>query len=144
MKIEASSGPAAKRWMIVDDDEGALLFMRQIVSRYGVAQIECFTSPVKALAAFKSAPQSFEMVITDFSMPGMDGIELSHHLRLLAPKIKILLITGGGLASAVSQQNFCGLLQKPFDSDSLKLALDAINTIATFAEPPALDSTPIF
>jgi CheY-like chemotaxis protein len=128
MKTETLSDSGARRWMLVDDDEGALSVMRQIVLKLGVMQIECFTSPLDALRAFKAVPELFEMVITDFRMPGMDGVELSRRLLTLAPKIKILLMTGGDVINdeTAAQEGFSGLLLKPFQVTALQRALDAI------------------
>lgn len=128
MKTETLPDSNAKRWMLVDDDEGSLTLMRQMVSKLGVTEIECFNNSKDALAAFKAVPESFEMVITDFQMPRMDGVELSRKLLLLNPKIKILLMTGGNLIDddAVANKGMCGLLRKPFQLETLQRALFAI------------------
>jgi CheY-like chemotaxis protein len=130
MNNEKSTHPGDKRWMLVDDDEGALTFMRAMVSKFGVTHIECFTCGEDALAAFKAAPESYEMVITDFQMPGMDGVELSRRLYALAPKIKILLMTGSHLFNdeVAVREGFSGLLKKPFQPTALQRALEAIAT----------------
>ncbi|HTR42966.1 MAG TPA: response regulator [Pseudomonadales bacterium] len=128
MKTEKSTGPGDKRWMLVDDDKGALIFMRTIVSKLGVAHIECFASGEDALAAFKANPGAYEMVITDFQMPGMDGVELSRHLYAIAPKIKILLMTGSHLFNdeVAAREGFSGFLKKPFHPPALQRVLAAI------------------
>jgi DNA-binding NtrC family response regulator len=128
MKIEKLSGPGAKRWMLVDDDEGALSLLSRIVSKLGITNTECFASPKAALAAFKAEPESYEMVITDFHMPGMDGLELSRQLLTVAPGIKILLMTGSGLISneTAESEGFCGLLHKPFHLTAMQNVLAAV------------------
>jgi len=130
MKTEKSIGPGDKRWMLVDDDEGALIFMRTVVSKLGVANIECFASAEDALAAFKAAPESYELVITDFQMPGMDGVELSRRLYAIAPKIKILLMTGSHLFNdeVAAREGFSGFLKKPFHPTALQRVLEAVAT----------------
>lgn len=130
MKIEKDFAAGAKRWMLVDDDEGILSFMRQVMGRLGldISQVESFHSPQVALAAFEAAPESYELVITDYQMPGMDGVEFSHRLLALSPKIKILLMTGSSLISdeVAAQEGFSGLLQKPFPVTALQRALAVI------------------
>ena len=127
MKTENSPNPGTRRWMLVDDNDDALFLMRQMLLKAGILQIECFNSSHDALAAFAAAPESFEMVITDFLMPGMDGIELSRRMFSLAPKIKILLMTGSDSVSTekAGQEGFCGLLQKPFHLAAVRAALEA-------------------
>src|ERR1700753_2977934 len=120
MKMKQASKP--KRWMIVDDDDGALSLTREIVLKLGITQINCFNNAPDALAAFEANPESFELVITDFQMPGMDGVELSRHMLSRSPKIKILLMTGSGLITnnAVVRDGLCALLQKPFSFAALQ------------------------
>lgn len=116
---------ATPRWMIVDDNEEILLLMRDIAAQFSDAEIECFNSPHAALAAFGAAPENFELVITDFEMPGMNGVELCRRLRAISSAAKILLATGSGLVSeeAAAHEGFCGLLHKPFPFEVLQRAL---------------------
>jgi len=55
----------------------------------------CYTTG-EALAAFAESPAAYELVITDFEMPGMDGVELCRQLRAISPDQKIILATGSG------------------------------------------------
>lgn len=128
MKTEKSTRPGDKRWMLVDDDEGALTFMRAVVSKLGVTNIECFTCAEDALAAFKAAPESYELIITDYQMTGMDGVELSRRLFAIAPKIKILLMTGSHLFNdeVAAREGFSGFLKKPFQPTALQRVLEAV------------------
>ena len=67
-------------WMLVDDDEGVLTFMREIIAQFGNIETECYPSPFQALAAFAADPKGYELVITDLEMPDMKGIEFGHRL----------------------------------------------------------------
>src|SRR5579863_7045244 len=120
----------AKRWMLVDDDKKALAVMRESVSRLGGMPVECFSSSQEALAAFEAAPDLFELVITDFQMPGMDGVELSRRMLVRSPKVKILLMTGSSqiAGDAVAHEGLFGLLKKPFSSDTLQRSLSVLTS----------------
>jgi DNA-binding NtrC family response regulator len=131
MKSENYSDDGAKAasplWMIVDDNEDILLLMREIAAQFSDAEIVCFNSPRAALAAFEIAPENFELVITDFEMPEMNGVELRRRFHKISPSVKILLVTGSGLVSeeSAAHEGFCGLLHKPFPFASLQRALEA-------------------
>jgi DNA-binding NtrC family response regulator len=133
--------------MIVDNDENILSLMHNLVARISDTDIEYFISPHEALAAFEATPESFELVITDLEMPGMDGIELGRQLRTLSPAIKILLATGSGILTGAEavERGFCGLLCKPFLSAALRNALEFAGMIEprktigrknSFSQPP--------
>lgn len=143
MKTKDFSDPGAKRWMLVDDNEGALFLMHQMLLKAGIKRVECFHSSQDALAAFEAAPESFEMVITDFLMPEMDGIELSRRLFHLAPWIKILLVTGSNSINneTAGREGFCGLLQKPFQLAALQAALDAVAAGKFFTDSKAFPAS---
>jgi DNA-binding NtrC family response regulator len=117
--------------MIVDDNEDILSLMREIAARFSNAEIVCFKFPQDALAAFEAAPESFELVITDFEMPGMNGVELRRHFHAVSPTTKILLATGSGLVSeeTAAHEGFCGLLQKPFMFGALRRVLEAVGVL---------------
>lgn len=114
-----------KRWMLVDDNEDILLMMTAVIENLTGAEMECYTSPSAALAAFSGAPKRYELVITDFEMPGMDGVELCRRMRALSPAQKIVLATGSGFFTGQAAQHagFSALLNKPFPLATLREAL---------------------
>lgn len=111
--------------MVVDDNREILAMMQAMLEHFHGA-IDCFSSPQAAQAAFAAAPDAYELVITDYEMPGMDGIELCHRLHEMAPAQKIFLATGSGFfTEAVARRaGFCALLNKPFPFDAVRGALD--------------------
>jgi two-component system, cell cycle sensor histidine kinase and response regulator CckA len=113
------------RWMVVDDDTHALDTVAQLLAAVSAAQISSFASPWQALDALAAAPEKIDLVVTDFEMPGMNGIDFRRHVEMLSPSNKVLLATGSGLFSDESarENGFCGLLCKPFSIGVLKQAL---------------------
>lgn len=114
-----------KRWMLVDDNADILEMMSALVENLTDAEIERFNSPQAALAAFADAPNQYELVITDYEMPGMDGIKLCRRLRELAGGLKVFLATGSGFFTeeAATRAGFLGLLNKPFHQEELSAML---------------------
>jgi CheY-like chemotaxis protein len=139
-----SANAASPRWMIVDDNEEILSLMREITAQFSGSEIVCFNSPQAALAAFEAAPENFELVITDYEMPGMNGLELCRRLRAISPSAKIILATGSGLVSeeAAAHEGFCGLLHKPFPFAALQNILKSAGlgkfSESSFARPAVL------
>jgi two-component system cell cycle sensor histidine kinase/response regulator CckA len=113
------------RWMLVDDNRDILFMQSMMLEDLTSMTIECYTSPLEALAAFQASPESYELVITDFEMPGMDGVELCRQLRALSPGQKVILATGSGFftEAAAARAGFSALLDKPFPLPALKAAL---------------------
>jgi two-component system cell cycle sensor histidine kinase/response regulator CckA len=126
------------RWMVVDNEAETLAVLADLLAAVSDAEICAFRSPWQALDAFANEPESFEFVITDFDMPGMNGSDLKRHLHALAPGVKVLLTTGSGLFTeeAAVSSGFCGLLLKPFSITTLKQTLEAANALTPALSHP--------
>ena len=118
----------ARRWMLVDDNGETLAMLAALAQGFTDTVIECHNCPKAALAAFVVAPADYELVITDFEMPGMDGVEFCRRLQSVSVVQKVFLATGSGYFSEAAARNygFSALLAKPFRLVSLAEALAAI------------------
>jgi PAS domain S-box-containing protein len=124
----APSAGAGKRIMLVDDEESILISMQRVLKSAGY-QVEAFSDSRVALDAFSRDPDGVDLVITDLTMPGMTGEELSRKLLNIRPMIPIILCTG--FKDAISQQEakICGirqLLQKPVGTGDLKKVIHRV------------------
>ncbi|MFO7749106.1 MAG: cache domain-containing protein [Desulfobacteraceae bacterium] len=81
--------------LIVDDEESIVKWTKAILSKLGYT-VTASTSSREALDLFKKDPYGFDLVLTDMTMPEMDGVQLSNKLVLLNPDIPIILCTGLG------------------------------------------------
>jgi PAS domain S-box-containing protein len=74
------------------------------------------TSAPEAVAAVRAQPDAFDLVITDLTMPVMDGLTLGGELRQIRPRLPIILMTGySGMMTAdkARELGFSELLDKP-------------------------------
>jgi CheY-like chemotaxis protein len=104
-----------------------LAMLASLMEKITRAEIECYSSPESALAAFAAAPGKYELVITDFDMPDMDGMELCRRLREISPAQEIFLATGSDAFTEETawHAGFNALLNKPFPLATLRDALAA-------------------
>jgi CheY-like chemotaxis protein len=79
--------------LIVDDEPQLASLGEKMLSPLGYT-VEIFTSGEEALKAFQAGPDSFDLVITDMTMPKISGIQLAASLRKLRNNIPIILCTG--------------------------------------------------
>lgn len=105
-----------KRILIVDDEKEMVLLLRTSLSKImNGHQVEDARSGEEALD--KMAIQSFDLVITDLRMPGMDGLELIEQVQALYPGTKLVLMTACGNAEIEARANRMGVqgyFTKPF------------------------------
>lgn len=82
-----------ERILFVDDEKPAVDSMLTMLERLGY-KVTARTSSIEALEAFRNAPEAFDLVITDMTMPNMTGKELTMELKKIRPDIPIILCTG--------------------------------------------------
>ncbi len=109
--------------MIVDDEEMVLTSLRSFLNLETDYEVETYTSPKEALEDLDSKP--LDLVISDYLMPEMNGIEFLLKVKSLHPYSTRILLTGyADKENAIKAINEVGLYQyieKPWDNEELKL-----------------------
>ena len=93
-RTEPSASRSSRKMVMLVDDEPALIRLGERRMRDLGYDVCGFTEPQAALDAFRNTRQDVDVVITDYSMPRMNGIELARELHRLQPDTPILLLTG--------------------------------------------------
>ena len=86
------------------------------------------SDPEQARRLFTDAPASFDLVLTDFQMPGMTGLDLAEKLRAAHPTIPILIasgFTGQFTHERMQALGIFRLLNKPLSMSELAEAIAA-------------------
>jgi PAS domain S-box-containing protein len=116
------------RLLVVDDDELFLNSTLRVLRRVGYQPVPC-RGPEEALEEFAADADGYLAVMTDFRMPGMNGLELAERLRAERPDIPIMLLSGcathidqASLDAAGVQQ----LIAKPINVEKLISSLDEL------------------
>ena len=91
--ISRNSSPSTTRAriLLVDDNANGLAARKSVLEELGYRIVTC-TSGADALEQF--AASKFDLVVTDYKMPRMDGLELIVGLREIAPDLPVILISG--------------------------------------------------
>jgi CheY-like chemotaxis protein len=96
------STPAIPRILLVDDNANGLKARKMVLEELGYGVVTA-SNGNDALERF--SPQKFDLVVTDYKMPRMDGLELIVNLRKLAPEIPIVLLSGFVDSMGLNEQN---------------------------------------
>ncbi len=111
------------RILIVDDDKVSLVMLQKHLLRQG-HDVRCAMSGQEALSQL--AKQMADVVITDFVMPEMDGIQLMLAAKEKYPQLHFIILTAlGNIENAVSaiKQGALDYLEKPFDIKRFDIVL---------------------
>jgi PAS domain S-box-containing protein len=82
-----------ERILFVDDEPIVARSTEEFLKRLGYT-VTCCEQSEDALARFRRAPMEFDLIITDWAMPGMSGTELVSAIREVRPNIPMLLMSG--------------------------------------------------
>jgi signal transduction histidine kinase/ActR/RegA family two-component response regulator len=114
------------RILLCEDEPGVRLMTRRILERSGYHVTEV-GAPAEAVAALRLG--SFELLLTDVVMPGMNGPELADEAQKIAPNLALLYMsgyTGGVLAARGIGDDSIHLLRKPFEPNELLDRVEAV------------------
>ncbi len=109
---------------IIDDEPVIHDVLGQLLTSEGY-EVEISSSGEEALEKFPS--QSFDVILLDLLMPGLDGIEVLRRIKRIDPLAAVIIITAyGSVESAIAAMKIGALdyVQKPFKHDDLLLVLE--------------------
>jgi CheY-like chemotaxis protein len=128
--VSAAPPRGGERVMVVDDEQLLLDFVTETLKELGY-RVSAYASSAEALEAFRSRPQSYDLLITDQTMPRMTGLQLAHACHLARPNMPIILCTGYSdsvTAESAQTEGIRSIALKPLDiSDLGRLVHDALS-----------------
>jgi DNA-binding NtrC family response regulator len=115
------------RILLIDDDRDSLENLGLLLEKKGFSSLR-FTEPLKALEIVRS--KRIELVITDYEMPHMDGLEVLRKVREMIPSIPVIIMSACPdykLDQRMADPRFnCAFFDKPLD---LKLFMKSLAKI---------------
>lgn len=79
--------------LYVDDDEAMVHLVKRLLERYGY-RVSAFTDQLAALHCLRSNPADFSLVLTDYNMPGMSGLDIAREVRKIQPTLAVAITSG--------------------------------------------------
>ncbi|MEA3383949.1 MAG: response regulator [Campylobacterota bacterium] len=118
------------RILIVDDSSTMRRIIGNVVQQLGVAKDD-FDEAEDGVVAWKlfQEKNNYDVVLTDWNMPNMNGLELVKTIRAQDKKIPIVMITtegGKGEVITALKAGVNNYIVKPFSADILKEKLDGL------------------
>ena len=110
--------PAA---IFVVDDSAELGEMLDVFLTKEGYSTRVFNDPLKALSALESAETQPRLLISDFRMPGINGLELIHRCKLIHPTLKVIAASANVLDEEIEKYPFRPdrVLPKPYTTNAL-------------------------
>jgi DNA-binding NtrC family response regulator len=121
VEIVAEIPRGNERILFVDDEKAIVNAIQPMIERLGY-KVTARTSSIDGLEAFRANPDIFDLVISDFTMPNMTGMELANELFKLRSDIPIILCTGYSEhinEKKAKRNGICAFAMKPVVLDEI-------------------------
>jgi PAS domain S-box-containing protein len=114
-----------ERILFIDDEEHILNLAKKMLDRHGY-QVEVKNSPADALELFRSGPDRFDLIITDMTMPMMNGYKLAQEILSICPDMPVILCSGYSDSIDVEKTAAIGIrkfIEKPLDMSDFLVSI---------------------
>ena len=107
--------------MYVDDDQALVFLVTRVLRRKGFV-VTAFTDPLEAQEALRAAPAAFDLLVTDYNMPGYSGIDLLREAKSIRADLPVALASGyvtPEIEQSAMSNGASALIHKPNDVHEL-------------------------
>ncbi|MCB1645240.1 MAG: response regulator [Pseudomonadales bacterium] len=119
---------AARHILVIDDEVSLVYYLRELLHKRGY-QVSVASDSHEAWDMFSAAPDKFDLVVTDQTMPGLSGVQLAAKMLTLREDLPIILCTGYSDVveeGNISQYGIKGFMSKPIDSRQLLRSIQSL------------------
>ena len=114
--------------LYLDDDEAQVFLLKRLMERWGY-RVSTYQEQRAALDALLASDQRVDVVVTDFTMPGISGLDVARAIREARPDLPVIVVSGYITDSLREQAQAAGvrkLIAKPHDLEELRDVLQGL------------------
>jgi CheY-like chemotaxis protein len=89
----ATASGKGEHVIYIDDDEAMVFLVKRMLSSLGY-RVSGFENPLEALAVIEAQPHDFDLIVSDFNMPGASGLDIARRLAQLRPGLPVIITSG--------------------------------------------------
>jgi PAS domain S-box-containing protein len=121
--------------LYIDDDESLVFLVKRILERRGFI-FSGFSSQREALAVLRADSTLFDLVVTDFNMPGMSGLDVAREARVIRHDLPIAIVSGFIDDALRTQAAAAGVQELIFKASAVEDLGDAFARLAQALRTP--------
>ncbi|MBL0125433.1 MAG: PAS domain S-box protein [Betaproteobacteria bacterium] len=133
---EAATANGGPHILYLDDDESLVFLVQRLLERRGF-RVSGYTDQREALDAIRAKPALFDLVVTDYNMPGMSGLDVARTAREIRADLPIAIASGFIDEALRTQAEGAGVRELIFKANAVEDLCDAFARLAqTVGEQP--------
>ena len=118
------------RHILYLDDDGALVFLIQRLLERSGYRVSTFTDQQAALAALRADPAAVDLVLTDYNMPGLSGLDVARAVRAIRFDLPVAVTSGFIDETLRAQAVDAGVRELIFKADSVEAFCEVVQRLA--------------
>ncbi len=129
MEVDLPSESEQKRALVVDDENLSRAVLSRMIQKFGFDSVAA-TSGEEALALIRQEAKPFSLILMDWQMPGMDGMETTDHIRQdpRYARTPVIMVTAANFSDIQSMQNH-GIDRYVFKPPQRSMLYDAVQEV---------------
>jgi two-component system cell cycle sensor histidine kinase/response regulator CckA len=122
----ADAPPADQAHILYLDDDDTLVFLvRRLLERRGY-RVTAFTDQQQAVKAVREAPQDFHLLLTDYNMPGMSGLDVARAVLTINPHLPVAVASGYITDELQAEAKAAGVREVVFKTDAVEAFCEVV------------------
>ena len=115
--------------LLLDDDEPYLSACARLLERSGL-RVSAFSDQGSALAAIRAAPLAFDLLVTDYNMPGMSGLDVCRAALAIDPDLPVVLTSGFIDDDTIAAATAAGVVEFIFKASDINAFRETVKQLA--------------
>ncbi|MGC4367873.1 hybrid sensor histidine kinase/response regulator [Hydrogenophaga sp. R2] len=114
--------------LYLDDDDTLVFLVRRLLERRGF-RVTAFTAQNDAIEAVRAAPGQFDLLLTDFNMPGMSGLEVARAVLAIEPSLTVAVASGYITDEMQAEARAAGVREVVFKTDAVETFCEVVSRL---------------
>ncbi len=120
---------SARHILYLDDDDTLVFLVRRLLERRG-HRVTAFTDQQEAIEAVRQQPDGFHLMLTDYNMPGMSGLDVAREVLALSPALPVAVASGYITDELQAEALAAGVREVVFKTDAVESFCEVVARLA--------------
>ncbi len=125
----ATGATSGQHILYIDDDEALVFLVKRLLERRGF-RVSGYSDQQQALDALRADPTAVDLVVTDYNMPGMSGLDVAREVKTIRPNLPLAVASGFIDATLLAQAGEVGVLEVISKANAVEDLCDAFVRLA--------------
>ena len=122
--------------LYLDDDDTLVFLVRRLLQRRGYT-VTAFTDQQEAIEAVRAQPDTFDLFMTDFNMPGMSGLDVARAVLAISPSLPVAVASGYITDELQAEAVAAGVREVVFKTDAVEDFCGVVARLVKGSDSPA-------